>query len=210
MRHLKSGRKLNRHSSHRLALYRNQAKSLLTHGRITTTVPKAKELRGFVDHLIHLAKRGDLHARRLVLRDLQDVKLVRKLFDEIAPRYRDRQGGTPGSSSWRSAGGGRGAARPGGAGGVAPPGPAPPEPRPGGLWATPCRRGTGAFPKGPRVAVQTRCGRLASGVLLALAQEAQDLVLELPDVGGEGVPVLLQGFRHLLLQGPKLLTLRLP
>ena len=79
MRHLKSGRKLNRHSSHRLALYRNQAKSLLTHGRITTTVPKAKELRGFVDHLIHLAKRGDLHARRLVLRDLQDVKLVRKL-----------------------------------------------------------------------------------------------------------------------------------
>ena len=93
MRHLKSGRKLNRHSSHRLALYRNQAKSLLTHGRITTTVPKAKELRGFVDHLIHLAKRGDLHARRLVLRDLQDVKLVRKLFDEIAPRYRDPQGG---------------------------------------------------------------------------------------------------------------------
>lgn len=96
MRHLKSGRKLNRHSSHRLALYRNQAKSLLTHGRITTTVPKAKELRGFVDHLIHLAKRGDLHARRLVLRDLQDVKLVRKLFDEIAPRYRDRQGVHPG------------------------------------------------------------------------------------------------------------------
>ncbi|WP_337845982.1 50S ribosomal protein L17 [Thermus sp.] len=93
MRHLKSGRKLNRHSSHRLALFRNQAKSLLIHGRITTTVPKAKELTGFVDHLIHLAKRGDLHARRLVLRDLQDVKLVRKLFDEIAPRYQDRPGG---------------------------------------------------------------------------------------------------------------------
>lgn len=148
MRHLKSGRKLNRHSSHRLALYRNQAKSLLTHGRITTTVPKAKELRGFVDHLIHLAKRGDLHARRLVLRDLQDVKLVRKLFDEIAPRYRDRQGGTPGSSSWRSAGGGRGAARPGGAGGVAPPGPAPPEPRPGGFGLP---RAGGARGLSPRV-----------------------------------------------------------
>lgn len=96
MRHLKSGRKLNRHSSHRLALYRNQAKSLLTHGRITTTVPKAKELRGFVDHLIHLAKRGDLHARRLVLRDLQDVKLVRKLFDEIAPATGTARGVHPG------------------------------------------------------------------------------------------------------------------
>lgn len=93
MRHLKAGRKLNRHSAHRLALFRNQAKSLLTHGRITTTIPKAKELVGFVDRLIHLAKRGDLHARRLVLRDLQDVKLVRRLFDEIAPRYKDRPGG---------------------------------------------------------------------------------------------------------------------
>ncbi|MDM7325250.1 MAG: 50S ribosomal protein L17 [Thermus sp.] len=93
MRHLKSGSKLNRHSSHRLALYRNQAKSLLIHGRITTTLPKAKALTSFVDHLIHLAKRGDLHARRLVLRDLQDVKLVRKLFDEIAPRYQNRPGG---------------------------------------------------------------------------------------------------------------------
>ncbi len=108
MRHLKSGRKLNRHSSHRLALFRNQAKSLLLHGRITTTVPKAKELTGFVDHLIHLAKRGDLHARRLVLRDLQDVKLVRKLFDEIAPKYQGRPGGYTRSSSWRSAAAGTG------------------------------------------------------------------------------------------------------
>ncbi|MGQ9511224.1 MAG: 50S ribosomal protein L17 [Thermaceae bacterium] len=93
MRHRKSGRKLNRHSAHRLALFRNQAKSLLAHGRITTTIPKAKELTGFVDHLITLAKRGDLHARRLVLRDLQDVKLVRRLFDEIAPKYKGRPGG---------------------------------------------------------------------------------------------------------------------
>mgnify|MGYP003406656059 CR=1 FL=1 len=93
MRHRVGHRKLGRVTEHRIALLRNQAEALLTHGRITTTVPKAKELRGFVDHLIHLAKRGDLHARRLVLRDLQDVKLVRKLFDEIAPRYRDRQGG---------------------------------------------------------------------------------------------------------------------
>ncbi|MBI5812905.1 MAG: 50S ribosomal protein L17 [Meiothermus silvanus] len=93
MRHLNSGRKLNRNSSHRLALARNQAKSLLEHGRITTTVPKAKELRGFVDHLITVAKKGDLSARRLVLRDLHDPALVRKLFDEIAPKYAARSGG---------------------------------------------------------------------------------------------------------------------
>lgn len=193
MRHLKSGRKLNRHSSHRLALYRNQAKSLLTHGRITTTVPKAKELRGFVDHLIHLAKRGDLHARRLVLRDLQDVKLVRKLFDEIAPatgtargytrvlKLAERRRGTGRRSPWWSWW-------------SSPAGTGPPEPRPGGLWATPCRRGTGAFPKGPRVAVQTRCGRLASGVLLALAQEAQDLVLRAPRCRRRGCSRASPGF----------------
>lgn len=122
MRHLKSGRKLNRHSSHRLALYRNQAKSLLTHGRITTTVPKAKELTGFVDHLIHLAKRGDLHARRLVLRDLQDVKLVRKLFDEIAPKYQNRGRRVhPGAQAGGTPAGGWGPLGPGGAGGVGAP-----------------------------------------------------------------------------------------
>jgi large subunit ribosomal protein L17 len=93
MRHLKSGRRLNRSSSHRLALYRNQAKALLEHGRITTTVPKAKELRGFVEHLITVSKKGTLASRRLVLRDLQDPKLVRKLFDDIAPRYASRSGG---------------------------------------------------------------------------------------------------------------------
>ncbi|MER3484012.1 MAG: 50S ribosomal protein L17 [Meiothermus sp.] len=93
MRHLNSGRKLNRNSSHRLALARNQAKNLLTHGRITTTIPKAKELGGFVDHLISVAKRGDLSARRLVLRDLHDPKLVKKVFEEIAPKYAGRPGG---------------------------------------------------------------------------------------------------------------------
>lgn len=93
MRHLNSGRKLNRNSSHRLALARNQAKNLLEHGRITTTVPKAKELGGFVDHLISVAKRGDLSARRLVLRDLHDPKLVKKVFEEIAPKYASRPGG---------------------------------------------------------------------------------------------------------------------
>ncbi len=93
MRHRKAGRKLGRHSSHRLALLRNQAQELLRHGRITTTVPKAKELRRFVEPLITLAKRGDLAARRRVLRDIHDKAVVRKLFDEIAPSMAERPGG---------------------------------------------------------------------------------------------------------------------
>ncbi len=93
MRHRKAGRKLNRHSSHRLALLRNQATQLLRHGRIETTIPKAKELRRFVEPLIHVAKRGDLAARRRVLEDIHDKAVVRKLFDEIAPMMADRPGG---------------------------------------------------------------------------------------------------------------------
>lgn len=136
MRHLKAGRKLNRNSSHRVALFRNLAKSLLLseNGRIVTTIPKAKELAGYVDNLITTAKKAPTltvpegvrftkpkdkngqvlplkegermatpeelaayaqrnHLRRLVLRDLHDPKLVKKLFEEIAPRYADRSGG---------------------------------------------------------------------------------------------------------------------
>lgn len=95
MRHQNSGRKLNRNSSHRVALFRNLAKSLILSedGRITTTIPKAKELRSYMDKLITTAKQGDLAARRLVLRDLHDPKLARKLLDEIAPKYATRSGG---------------------------------------------------------------------------------------------------------------------
>jgi large subunit ribosomal protein L17 len=95
MRHQNSGRKLNRNSSHRVALFRNMAKNLLLSesGRITTTIPKAKELVGYMDKLITTAKQGDLAARRLVLRDLQDPKLAKKLFEEIAPKYAGRSGG---------------------------------------------------------------------------------------------------------------------
>jgi len=93
MRHRKAGRKLNRHSSHRLALLRNQATQLLRHGRIETTIPKAKELRRFVEPLIHVAKRGDLAARRRVLEDIHDKEVVRRLFDEIAPLMAEREGG---------------------------------------------------------------------------------------------------------------------
>ncbi len=136
MRHKKSGRKLNRNSSHRVALFRNLARSLLLseEGRITTTIPKAKELAGYVDSLITAAKKAPSltvpdhvrftkrrgrdgkelplqegermataeelaayarrnHLRRLVLRDLHDPKLVKKLFEEIAPKYADRPGG---------------------------------------------------------------------------------------------------------------------
>ena len=134
MRHLNAGRKLNRNSSHRVALARNQAKALIENGRITTTIPKAKELRSFVDQLITEAKQAPTlvvpkgvrftkptdrsgkerplkegermataaeleahsrrnHLRRNLLRELHDPKLVRKLFEEIAPKYASRSGG---------------------------------------------------------------------------------------------------------------------
>lgn len=104
MRHRVGHRKLGRVTEHRLALLRNQAQALLRHERIETTVPKAKELRPFVERLITIAKRGlhglddegngrSLHARRLVLRDIPDKAVVGKLFDAIAPRFAARPGG---------------------------------------------------------------------------------------------------------------------
>ena len=93
MRHLKAGRKLNRNATHRLALMRNLARALFTHDRVITTLAKAKEARRFVEKLITLAKRGDLHARRLALAKLPDKAIIDKLFREIAPRFEDRAGG---------------------------------------------------------------------------------------------------------------------
>jgi large subunit ribosomal protein L17 len=93
MRHLKSGRKLGRNAAHRLALKRNLARALFENERIITTVEKAKEVRPFVEKLITLAKRGDLHARRLALSRLPDKEAVEKLFKELGPRFQDRQGG---------------------------------------------------------------------------------------------------------------------
>ncbi len=93
MRHQKKGRKLNRTSSHRKATFRNMATSLFRHERIETTYPKAMELRGFAEKLITKAKRGDLHAKRNVMRDVQDREVHVKLFDDIAKRYTDRPGG---------------------------------------------------------------------------------------------------------------------
>ncbi|GBF08197.1 50S ribosomal protein L17, rplQ [Deinococcus aerius] len=93
MRHGKAGRKLNRNSSARVALARAQATALLREGRIQTTLTKAKELRPYVEKLITTAKGGDLHARRLVARDIHDNDVVRKVMDEVAPRYAERQGG---------------------------------------------------------------------------------------------------------------------
>ena len=93
MRHLKSGRKLNRSSSHRWALMRNLITSLLRNEKIRTTDPKAKELRRWADRVITLGKQGSLHARRRALGIVQDKAVVRKLFDSIAPRFKDRPGG---------------------------------------------------------------------------------------------------------------------
>jgi large subunit ribosomal protein L17 len=93
MRHAKQGRKLNRTSSHRKAMFANMATSLITHEQIKTTLPKAKELKPIMDKLITLGKRGDLHARRQAASQLRDQDAVRKLFDVLADRYTDRPGG---------------------------------------------------------------------------------------------------------------------
>ena len=93
MRHRKSGRRLNRDSAHRKAMFANMASALIKHEQIKTTLPKAKELRPIVEKLVTLAKRGDLHARRLASARLQDRAMVAKLFDVLAERYKDRPGG---------------------------------------------------------------------------------------------------------------------
>lgn len=93
MRHLKKGRKLNRSPSHRLAMLRNMATSLLRHDRITTTDAKAKELRRWADWLITLGKDGGLHARRRALSFVQDKAVVARLFSELGPRFQERNGG---------------------------------------------------------------------------------------------------------------------
>jgi len=93
MRHRNAGRKLNRTATHRSALFASLATALIKHEQIATTLPKAKELRRVADRLITLAKRGDLHARRLALSRLRDEAMVAKLFGTLGPRYADRPGG---------------------------------------------------------------------------------------------------------------------
>lgn len=93
MRHRMDHRKLGRTRPHRQALLRNLATSLLEHEKITTTVPKAKELRRVAERMITLGKRGDLHARRQALSVIKDETVVKKLFDTISPRYKERHGG---------------------------------------------------------------------------------------------------------------------
>jgi len=93
MRHMKSGRKLNRNSSHRKAMFRNMASSLFEHEMIKTTVPKAKELRRVAEPLITLAKEDSVAHRRLAFDRLRNREVVTKLFNELGPRYVDRPGG---------------------------------------------------------------------------------------------------------------------
>ena len=93
MRHRNAGRKLNRTATHRSALFASLATALIKHEQIATTLPKAKELRRVADRLITLAKRGDLHARRLAFSRIRDEAMVAKLFGTLGPRYADRQGG---------------------------------------------------------------------------------------------------------------------
>jgi large subunit ribosomal protein L17 len=93
MRHQKAGRKLGRTSAHRKALYANLAGALIEHGRIRTTEAKAKEVRPFVEQMITLGKRGDVHAHRQAVASLRSKAVAHKLFAEIAPRFADRPGG---------------------------------------------------------------------------------------------------------------------
>jgi large subunit ribosomal protein L17 len=93
MRHAKSGRRLNRTREHRKALLSNMATALLRHEQITTTLPKAKELRRIADRMITLGKRGNLHARRQAIAYLRDDEVIRKLFGPLAERYKSRAGG---------------------------------------------------------------------------------------------------------------------
>jgi large subunit ribosomal protein L17 len=93
MQHNRAGRKLGRTTAHRKALFRNQLSSLITHERIQTTLPKAKDLRPLIEKMVTLGKRGGLHARRLVLKTIPEATTVKKLFEEIAPRFKERAGG---------------------------------------------------------------------------------------------------------------------
>ena len=93
MRHRRAGKKLGRDSAHRKALYSNLAGALIEHGRIKTTVAKAKAVKPFAEQMITLGKRGDLHARRLALAELRSQDVVHQLFAEVGPRFADRPGG---------------------------------------------------------------------------------------------------------------------
>jgi large subunit ribosomal protein L17 len=93
MRHGSGYRKLGRKSQHRTAMFANMMAALVKHEQIVTTLPKAKELRPVMEKLVTLAKRGDLHARRQAISQMRDIPQVKKLFDVIGPRYKDRKGG---------------------------------------------------------------------------------------------------------------------
>jgi large subunit ribosomal protein L17 len=93
MHHGFRGRRLNRSSAHRKSMFANMSASLIKHEQIVTTLPKAKDLRPIVEKLVTLAKKGDLHARRQAISQIKDLDQVKKLFDVLAARYKDRQGG---------------------------------------------------------------------------------------------------------------------
>ncbi|APF37847.1 50S ribosomal protein L17 [Chelatococcus daeguensis] len=93
MRHGFAHRRFNRSSEHRKAMFANMAGALIKHEQIVTTLPKAKDLRPVVEKLVTLGKRGDLHARRQAIAQIRDVALVKKLFDVLGPRYKERNGG---------------------------------------------------------------------------------------------------------------------
>ncbi len=93
MYHGRAKRRFNRTAEHRKAMFANMCQAIIKHEQITTTLPKAKDLRPVIEKLVTLGKRGDLHARRQAIAQIKDVVLVRKLFETLGPRYKDRHGG---------------------------------------------------------------------------------------------------------------------
>src|SRR5258707_7118123 len=93
MRHGNANRKFSRTAEHRRAMFGNMCAALIKHEQIITTLPKAKDLRPIIEKLVTLGKRGDLHARRQAISEIRDVAMVKKLFDVLGPRYKDRKGG---------------------------------------------------------------------------------------------------------------------
>ena len=93
MYHGRAKRRFNRTAEHRKAMFANMSQALIKHEQIVTTLPKAKDLRPVVEKLVTLGKRGDLHARRQAIAEIKDVQLVKKLFDVLGPRYKERHGG---------------------------------------------------------------------------------------------------------------------
>ncbi|MCC7363662.1 MAG: 50S ribosomal protein L17 [Dehalococcoidia bacterium] len=185
MRHRVSGRHLGRDTAHRTALYRNLVTDLLRYERITTTQAKAKEIRPMAEKIITLGRRGDLHARRLAARFVYDPKVVKKVFDEIGPRMKERPGGYLRITSLE--------ARKGDGAAMASIElvdfvDAPPTPRPQRMTASPSAANLAPAPLAPAPAVEPAAEEEAPTDVMDRMVDAREDVAEVPETGGTEEP----------------------